>query len=91
MNYARPIILFSSLSLLCACSTFNAGKPAPAPAVQASKPLAVPVGKNWQIIEEAPKLSNDQGRLPFQSEQSVQPPGAQPLTPTEKRNIETVR
>ena len=91
MNTARKLILFISLFLLCACSIFETGKTSPATAVPNSKPLAVPVGNNWQIIEEAPKLSNDQGRLPFQAEQSVQPPATQPLSPAEIRTIETPR
>ena len=91
MTFNRLLILLFSLFLLCGCALFDAGKSSPAPVVPTSKPLAMPVGNNWQIIEEAPKLSNDQGRLPFQMEQSVTPPGSQPLAPEEKRTIETPR
>jgi hypothetical protein len=91
MKYARSLLLFISFFLLCACSFFGSRQSAPAPEVQPSKPLVLPVGKNWQIIEEAPKLSNDTGRLPFQMEQSVQPEGTQPLPPVGKRTIETPR
>ena len=91
MRCTRSLTLFIFPFLLCACSSFDARQSSPAPAVQTSKPLVLPAGKNWQIIEEAPKLSNDQGRLPFQTEQSVQPAGSQPLPPSEKRTIETPR
>jgi hypothetical protein len=49
----------------------------------------LPVSKNWQIIEEPPKLSNDQGRLPFQMEQSLLPEGAKHEQPAENRTIKT--
>ncbi len=91
MKCTRSLLLFSSLFLLCGCSTFDAGQAAQAPAAPTTKPLALPVGNNWQIIEEAPKLSNDQGRLPFQMEQSVQPEGKQPVAPEKKRTVETPR
>ncbi|MDD2308185.1 MAG: hypothetical protein PHH91_01215 [Desulfuromonadaceae bacterium] len=55
------------------------------------KPLVLPVGKNWQVIEEAPKLSGERGRLHFQMEQSVQPEGANPVSPEENREIEMPR
>ncbi len=60
----------------------------PVPAVTAAQPLVVPIGKNWQLIEEAPKLS-DGSRLPFQTEQSVQPDVAQPVPPGEVRTNKT--
>jgi len=84
-------MLFISLFVLCACSIFDARQSSPEPEVPTSKPLVLPVGNNWQIIEEAPKLSNDQGRLPFQMEQSVQPEGTQPLSPAENRTVEIPR
>jgi hypothetical protein len=49
----------------------------------------LPVGKHWQIAEEPPKLSNDQGRLPFQMEQSLQPDAAKTAPPAENRTIKT--
>jgi len=61
------------------------------PVVMSPKPLAIPVGKNWQVIEEAPKLSTDGQRLPFQMEQSVQPEGTKQAAPAENRTIETPR
>jgi len=81
MKYTYLIISIS-FSLLCSCTVFDAG--------QSSKPLAVPVGKNWQIIEEAPNLSDERGRLPFQTEQSVQPEGTtKPVSPEDNRTIVT--
>jgi len=81
MKYTYPII-FMSFLLLCSCTIFDAEQP--------SKPLVIPVGNNWQIIEEAPNLSNERGRLPFQTEQSVQPEGTtKPVSPTDKRKIVT--
>lgn len=83
MKYVRPLTLLSALLLLCSCSTFD-GRQAPA------DPAALPVGKNWQIVEEPPKLSDERGRLPFQVEQSVQPEGATKSEPPAKnRRIET--
>ena len=91
MKYTHPLILAFGLFLLCACTVLDAKQSTPAPVVQPPKPLALPVGKNWQIIEEAPKLSDERGHLPFQTEQSVQPEGAKPVSPTENRKIETSR
>lgn len=82
MKYFLLPLFFISLMLLCACTMFDTRQPSP-------DPIVIPVGKNWQIIEEAPKLSNDQGRLPFQMEQSVEPEGAKPAAPTDNRTIKT--
>ena len=85
------IILFIGLFFLCSCTIFYGKQPAPAPVVLPPKPLVLPVGKNWQVIEEAPKLSDERGRLPFQTEQSIQPEGARPVSPAENRKIEIPR
>lgn len=82
MKNTLQLIFISSILLLCSCAIFDARHSSPAPA-------ALPVGNNWQIIEEPPKLSNDQGRLPFQAEQSVQPEGAKSAPPAENRTIRT--
>ena len=89
MKFTCQLILSIGLFLLCACTIFDARQSTPAPVIQSPKTPVLPVGKNWQIIEEAPKLSNERGRLPFQTEQSVQPEGAKPVSPTENRKIET--
>ncbi|HEY5513860.1 MAG TPA: hypothetical protein VIK40_09485 [Geomonas sp.] len=89
MKFTHQLTLCIGL-LLCACTIFEAKKPAPAP-MTPPKPLAIPLGKNWQVIEEAPKLSDERGHVPFQMEQSVQPQGAQPVSPADKRKIETPR
>jgi hypothetical protein len=82
MKNILQLIFISSIMFLCSCTMHDARHSSPAPA-------ALPVGSNWQIIEEPPKLSNDQGRLPFQAEQSVQPEGAKSATPAENRTIKT--
>ena len=88
MKLTIRLILSSGLLLLSSCAMFESRQSAQ-PADVTNKALAVPVGKDWKIIEEAPKLSND--RLPFQTEQSLQPEGVRPVTPVEKLDIETVR
>jgi hypothetical protein len=89
MNNTFVLIALSiALFLLSSCSVFYTGHSTP-DSVASPKPLAVPVGKNWQIIEEAPKLSDDKGRPPFQTEQSVQPEGAKPVQPEDNRTIKT--
>jgi len=79
-------ILSISLLLLEGCTMSQATRDAAPPPTVPPK-IAVPVGKNWQVIEEAPNLTNElhQNRLPFQGEQSVQPPGSPPASATEKR------
>jgi hypothetical protein len=83
-------ILTVTLFLLCACTMFDPKHSATAP-MAPPKPLAIQVGKNWQLTEEAPKLSDERGRLPFQMEQSVQPEGAKSVSPAENRKMETPR
>jgi hypothetical protein len=84
-------ILSAALLLLCSCTMFGAKQTATGPMVP-PRPLAIQVGKNWQVIEEAPELSDERGRLPFQTEQSVQPEGAsKPVSPAENRMIEMPR
>lgn len=90
MKYALPLTLSIGLFLFSGCAMFESKQP-PAPAVVPQKALAVPVGKDWQVKEEAPQLTNERtNQLPFQTEQSVQPQGAQPIPP-DKRKIETPR
>lgn len=91
MKYAAPLTLCTGLFLFSACTMFET-RQAPPPALVPQKELAVPVGKNWQVKEEAPKLTNERtNQLPFQTEQSIQPEGAQPVPPADKRKIETPR
>jgi len=90
----RPLwltIFCLTVLLLSACAFYSSDSSAPASAVQQPKPLAVPVGKNWQIIEEAPQLSDGRGTLPFQKDQSTQPDAAKPAAPEKNRTIETQR
>ena len=90
MKISQLIILSIGLFLICSCTMFYAKQSGPAPVVQAPKPLVVPIGKNWQVIEEAPMLS-DGSRLPFQTEQSLHPEAARPVVPSDDRTIETTR
>jgi hypothetical protein len=88
LKSAQPLIFSLGLLLLYGCTSFEAKQPASGSMVP-PKPLSMPIGKNWQVIEEAPKLSDERGHVPFQMEQSVQPPGAPPVTPTDNRKLET--
>jgi len=83
-------ILSIALFLLCACTMFNAKQTATAPMVS-PRPLAIQIGKNWQVIEEAPNLNDERRRLPWQTEQSVQPEGTKSESPADKRKLETPR
>jgi len=89
MKLPLLLIISMSLFLLEACTFYTADTSAPASAVQQPKPLSVPVGKNWQITEEAPQLSDGRGTLPFQKDQSTQPEAAKPAVPAQNRTIET--
>jgi hypothetical protein len=81
-------ILFTlALILLCACSMFGARRSATAP-VAPPKPLTVQIGKNWKVIEEAPKLSDERGHLPAKME-PMQPEGSKSGSPEENRKIVT--
>lgn len=87
LKFVQPLVLSLGLFLFCACSVFQAKQPATPPKAP-PKPLALPIGKNWQVIEEAPNLSDERGRVPFQTEQSVQPAGVSPVVPTpENREV----
>ena len=91
MKIIHVLILSSSLLFLCSCTMFYDKQSGPSPVMQSPKPLALPVGKNWQVIEEAPKVSDERGRLPFQTEQSLQPEGAKSTLPVDNRTIELPR
>jgi hypothetical protein len=91
MKFIHLLILSIGLFFLCSCAMFYGKQSTSAPVMLSPKPLAVPVGKNWQVIEEAPKLSDERGRLPFQTEQSLQPEGAKSASPADNRKIETNR
>ena len=88
LKFAQPLMFSMGLSLLCACTMFQAKQPATAPMVP-PKPLTIPVGKNWQVIEEAPNLRDERDHVPFQTPESIQPAGVSPVVPTENRKIET--
>jgi len=91
MKFIHLLIVSVALFSLCSCTMFYGKHSTPASEMQSPKPLAVPVGKNWQVIEEAPKLRDERGRLPFQTEQSLQPEGAKTPSPADDRKIETDR
>lgn len=92
MKFIQPLIILSiALFFLCSCSMFYGTQSGPDAAMQSPKPLAVPVGKNWQVMEEPPKLTDERGRLPFQTEQSLQPEGAKTAAPADNRSIELPR
>ncbi|OGU13628.1 MAG: hypothetical protein A2076_08760 [Geobacteraceae bacterium GWC2_53_11] len=76
------ISLVIGLLLICSCSLFDARHSSP-------EPIVLHSGKEWQVIEEPPKLSNDRSRLPFQAEQSVQPEAAKPAPLEKNRTINT--
>ena len=89
MKFARPLSLASGLFFVSSCAMFETRQTTP-PAVVPAKVLTVPLGKNWKLIEEAPKLTDERNRPPFfQTEQSLQPAGASPLPSEEKIQIET--
>jgi hypothetical protein len=91
MKYCLTLAFSAGLFLLCACTMFQA-KPTTPPTAVPRRTLAVPIGKNWQVIEEAPNLQNERHeQLPFQTEQSVQPAGAKPVSPADQRKIEPPR
>jgi hypothetical protein len=91
MKFILVLILSICFFFLCSCAMFYDKQTAPASGVQSPKPLALPLGKNWQVIEEAPKISDERGRLPFQTEQSLQPEGERTLSPEDNRKIDTLR
>jgi hypothetical protein len=89
MKFLRPLTLILGLSLLSACAIFETNKKTGSTEVP-KKVLAVPISKNWQVIEEAPALTNERTKaLPSQTEESLQPQGPETVSPTEKRKIET--
>jgi hypothetical protein len=90
MKYPVAVILSLGLFLLSAC-TASKTREAASPPFQ-PKPLSVKVGENWKVTEEAPQLTNERtNRLPFQTEESLQPAGSKTVTPVEQRKIETPR
>ena len=81
-------ILTAALFLLCSCAMFDSKHSSTAQIVP-PKPLAISIGKNWRVIEEAPILSDERGHVSFQTEQSMQPEGLKSASPAENRKIET--
>jgi hypothetical protein len=55
------------------------------------RPLTMQIDKNWQVIVKAPDLIDERGHLPFQTEQSMQPEGANSVSPADNRRLETPR
>ena len=91
MNVSTLSLFAIGCSLLSGCSTFYTKQSEAPSAMQVPKPLVQPVGKNWQVIEEAPKISDERGRLPFQTDQSLQPERATIPAAPKDRTIETPR
>ncbi|NVN92548.1 MAG: hypothetical protein HXX11_18400 [Desulfuromonadales bacterium] len=90
MKFIQLLILVNVLLLLCSCAIFDTKKLGQS-SIMSSNHLVLPVSKNWQAIEEPPKLSNERGRLSFQMEQSVQTKETRPISPEKNRNIDTPR
>lgn len=85
----KYLVLITLMLTVTACTITRAKEPAQP--VDLPKPIAVQVGKDWQVVEEAPQLQNERNnQLPFQKEQSIQPEGAGAPVTGEKR-IETPR
>jgi hypothetical protein len=62
-------ILFSiGFTFLSSCAFLDTRLPESSP-----KPLEESIGKNWQIKEVAPDLTDEREQLHFQTEQSVEP------------------
>ena len=80
-------ILSVALFLLCACTMFYTKQSATAP-MATPKPLAISVGNNWKVVEEAPKLSDERGHIPAKME-PMQPEGSKSGSPEENRKIVT--
>ncbi len=91
MKIAHLLISLTILTLLCSCTFIDAKKPDQVPLESHHKPLALPIGHNWQIVEEPPKITDQTGRLPFQKEESVQPDGGTSAPPPDNRRIEIPR
>lgn len=86
----RHLLLLTLILTVTACTITKAKEPAKP--VDLPKPIAVQVGKDWQVVEEAPQLQNERNnQLPFQKEESIQPEGARAPLPEEKRRLETPR
>jgi len=87
------LIIALSPTVFCSCAVTGV-LPGPQAPVKEKRALGIPavlVGKDWQVIEKAPDLTDERGRLPFQTEQSVQPEGTKPTSPSERQKIETRR
>jgi hypothetical protein len=87
MKFIHLPIITIGLFFLCSCGIFYGKQPDGVSEMRSPKPLAVPVGKNWQVIEEAPKLTNGQERLPFQTEQSLEPEEATTAPPEDNHKV----
>jgi hypothetical protein len=86
----RYLLLLTLLLTVNAC-TITKAKESTKP-VEVPKPIAVQVGKDWQVVEEPPQLQNERNnQLPFQTEQSIQPEGAGAPPQEDKRKLETPR
>ena len=91
MRYLMVTTICAMLLFVSGCKTMQSKEASSPPVVP--KKIAVPVGKNWQVVEEPPVLTNERHEqtLPFQTGQSLQPPGAPPVSPSGQRTIETPR
>jgi len=79
------LILSIFLVLLPGCAMFVSLKSIPAPE-GCNKCHTVVVGNNWQLTNKIATLSSEQGRLPFQTEQSVMPQGSRPVSSIDLRD-----
>ena len=90
MKYAYILTLLSIFFLLCSCTMFDSKQSAKAPLVPPAQ-LGKTVGKNWQIIEEAPIVADERGHVSFQMEESVEPDGVNPVLTGDKVKVEMSR
>lgn len=90
MKYAHTLMLSFSFFLLCSCAMFGSKQPAEAPMVPPNQ-LGKTVGKNWQVIVEAPDLTDERAHVPFQMEESVQSEEVKPVLTADKVKIASPR
>ena len=85
MTNTLCLLLSIFLVLLPGCAMFASWKSIPAPG-GCDKCHTVVVGHNWQLTNKIATLSSEQGRLPFQTEQSVMPQGSRPASSIDIRD-----
>lgn len=87
MKFSPFLLLSVFLFMSSGCVLFSSWHAIPAPG-GCDQCHTVPISNNWQVVYQAPTLSDERDKLSFQTEQSTMPQNSKPASSLDLRKLE---